>query len=161
LKNLQYLQFVKKSFDALRDSNLFTEQARIQWALDHDSKDYTHWFTECQVRPGSDSGAQARWEKIGRTKITTVTNAKKFLGIVTRHNLQLSQKALDPAEELIQNSLMNEAIILDEIDLVCGQTPTHVNMLLLKPKSHDEMLNDLNKKLENARSGEESDDSAN
>ena len=56
---------------------------------------------------------------------------------------------------------MNEAIILDEIALVCGQTPTHVKMLALKPKRLDEWLGELNKKLENARSGEESDDSAN
>ena len=92
----------RKSFDALRDSNLLTEQARIQWALDHDGENYTHWRTECQVRPGSDIAAQGRWEHIGRSGIKTVENAQKFLGIVARHNLQLSQDATQPSLDIIK-----------------------------------------------------------
>lgn len=94
----------KKSFDVTRDGNLIGKQNRYQWALDHDGQDYTHWKTACEVRPGSDEQAIARYEEMGKTGITTVENAHKFLNLIHRNNLQLSQEALTPAQKLITNA---------------------------------------------------------
>jgi len=88
----------KPSYDALLKG---WNSNSVQWGLEHDGESYSHYGTECEVRPGSDDKVVERWTHFGKS-ITNLDTATKFIAVAQKRNLALPQEALTPSQNLIK-----------------------------------------------------------